>query len=143
MHKVQLVTNVLIRMLVSMQYTLWSTQSRSLVVMNNEPITIRPRKTISISFQQLYRFLARRTESPFNKVILKRLFMSRRHRAPLSLARIVSLYVVESDTYRYLQHCTVYIQDIVQIGYDYNICRSISCQEANYLYFLLPFYVGS
>nr|AGH70165.1 60S ribosomal protein L18 [Placozoa sp. H4] len=38
---------------------------------------------------KLYRFLARRTESPFNKVVLKRLFMSRRHRAPLSLARIV------------------------------------------------------
>ena len=38
---------------------------------------------------KLYRFLARRTDSPFNKVVLKRLFMSRVNRPPLSLARIV------------------------------------------------------
>jgi large subunit ribosomal protein L18e len=36
-----------------------------------------------------YRFLARRTDAPFNKVILKRLFMSRINRPPLSLARLV------------------------------------------------------
>jgi len=36
-----------------------------------------------------YRFLARRTNSNFNKVILKRLFMSRINRPPLSLARLV------------------------------------------------------
>merc|ERR1712168_812241 len=36
-----------------------------------------------------YRFLARRTGSNFNKVILKRLFMSRINRPPVSLARIV------------------------------------------------------
>lgn len=39
---------------------------------------------------QLYRFLARRTNAPFNKVILKRLFMSRSNRPPLSLSRMVS-----------------------------------------------------
>ncbi|KAH8671064.1 solute carrier family 25 member 42 [Xylariales sp. PMI_506] len=39
---------------------------------------------------KLYRFLARRTESPFNKVILRRLFMSRINRPPVSLSRIVS-----------------------------------------------------
>uniref|UniRef100_A0A8D0FX95 Large ribosomal subunit protein uL15/eL18 domain-containing protein n=1 Tax=Strix occidentalis caurina TaxID=311401 RepID=A0A8D0FX95_STROC len=38
----------------------------------------------------LYRFLARRTNSAFNKVILKRLFMSRTNRPPLSLSRMVS-----------------------------------------------------
>merc|ERR1719295_2456636 len=38
---------------------------------------------------KLYRFLARRTEAKFNKIILKRLFMSSTNRAPLSLARIV------------------------------------------------------
>ena len=38
---------------------------------------------------QLYRFLARRTGSNFNKVILKRLFMSRVNRPPLSIARLV------------------------------------------------------
>lgn len=38
---------------------------------------------------KLYRFLARRTEAKFNKIILKRLFMSKNNRPPLSLARIV------------------------------------------------------
>ncbi|RUS15373.1 eukaryotic ribosomal protein L18 [Endogone sp. FLAS-F59071] len=37
---------------------------------------------------KLYRFLARRTDAPFNKVILKRLFMSRVNRPPVSLSRI-------------------------------------------------------
>ena len=37
---------------------------------------------------QLYSFLARRTDSGFNKVVLKRLFQSRIHRAPISLSRL-------------------------------------------------------
>merc|ERR1712146_509801 len=37
---------------------------------------------------KLYRFLARRTESNFNRVILKRLFMSRMNRPPLSLSKL-------------------------------------------------------
>ena len=37
---------------------------------------------------QLYRFLARRTDAKFNSIVLKRLFMSRIHRPPLSLARL-------------------------------------------------------
>eukprot|EP00300_Choanocystis_sp_HF-7_P030016 c38759_g1_i1.p1 GENE.c38759_g1_i1~~c38759_g1_i1.p1 ORF type:complete len:201 (-),score=30.61 c38759_g1_i1:58-660(-) len=37
---------------------------------------------------KLYRFLARRTSSEFNKVVLKRLFMSRVNRPPLTLSRI-------------------------------------------------------
>jgi len=37
---------------------------------------------------KLYRFLARRTDSQFNRIVLKRLFMSRINRAPLSLTRI-------------------------------------------------------
>lgn len=37
---------------------------------------------------QLYRFLVRRTESKFNKVVLKRLFMSRINRPPLSLSKV-------------------------------------------------------
>jgi len=40
---------------------------------------------------KLYRFLARRTDSAFNKVILRRLFMSRINRPPMSLSRLVSL----------------------------------------------------
>jgi len=38
---------------------------------------------------KLYRFLARRTESKFNQVILKRLFMSRINRPPMSMSRMV------------------------------------------------------
>ncbi|KAH9483156.1 60S ribosomal protein L18-B [Psilocybe cubensis] len=38
---------------------------------------------------KLYRFLARRTDANFNKVILHRLFLSKNNRAPLSLSRIV------------------------------------------------------
>lgn len=41
------------------------------------------------SVTQLYRFLVRRTDSPFNKVILKRLFMSKTNRPPLSLSRLL------------------------------------------------------
>lgn len=37
---------------------------------------------------QLYSFLVRRTDSKFNKVVLKRLFMSRTNRPPLSLSRL-------------------------------------------------------
>ena len=37
---------------------------------------------------KLYRFLARRTDSKFVQVVLKRLFMSRTNRPPLSLSRL-------------------------------------------------------
>lgn len=37
---------------------------------------------------QLYRFLARRTDSGFNKVVLKSLFLSKTNRPPVSLSRI-------------------------------------------------------
>lgn len=40
---------------------------------------------------KLYRFLARRTDSNFNKVILHRLFMSKINRPPVSLSRINKL----------------------------------------------------
>ncbi|KAL1646368.1 hypothetical protein SLS58_003328 [Diplodia intermedia] len=39
---------------------------------------------------KLYRFLARRTDSDFNKVVLRRLFMSRINRPPMSISRIVA-----------------------------------------------------
>ncbi|KAK3342872.1 ribosomal protein L18e/L15P [Neurospora tetraspora] len=39
---------------------------------------------------KLYRFLARRTDSAFNKVVLRRLFMSRINRPPISLSRIAA-----------------------------------------------------
>ena len=36
----------------------------------------------------MYRFLARRTDANFNKVVLKRLFMSRINRPPVSVSRL-------------------------------------------------------
>ncbi|VDN06202.1 unnamed protein product [Thelazia callipaeda] len=38
---------------------------------------------------KLYKYLARRTSKKFNKIITKRLMMSRRHRPPMSLARLI------------------------------------------------------
>ncbi|ELW48392.1 60S ribosomal protein L18 [Tupaia chinensis] len=38
---------------------------------------------------KLYRFLARRTNSTFKQIVLKRLFMSRTNRPPLSLSRMI------------------------------------------------------
>lgn len=40
---------------------------------------------------KLYRFLARRTNSSFNKVVLKRLFQSRVNRPPVSLSKLARL----------------------------------------------------
>lgn len=45
---------------------------------------------LTVPLPQLYRFLARRTNSAFNKVVLKRLFMSRTNRPPLALSRMVT-----------------------------------------------------
>jgi large subunit ribosomal protein L18e len=39
---------------------------------------------------RLYRFLARRTDSKFNKIVLKRLFMSRNNKPPISLSKLKS-----------------------------------------------------
>ena len=38
---------------------------------------------------KLYRFLARRTDAKFNAVVLKRLFMSRTNRPPVSINRVI------------------------------------------------------
>ncbi|WFD26971.1 hypothetical protein MNAN1_001960 [Malassezia nana] len=40
---------------------------------------------------KLYRFLARRTDSRFNRVILRRLFMSKINRPPVSVSRVMYL----------------------------------------------------
>jgi large subunit ribosomal protein L18e len=39
---------------------------------------------------KLYRFLSRRTDSKFNRVVLRRLFMSRINKPPMSISRIIS-----------------------------------------------------
>merc|ERR1719282_1674891 len=38
---------------------------------------------------KLYKFLARRTDSKFNEIVMRRLFMSNTNRPPLSIARLV------------------------------------------------------
>jgi len=40
---------------------------------------------------RLYKYLARRTGTKFNRIILKRMFMSKRNRPPCSLAKIVRM----------------------------------------------------
>merc|ERR1712078_79435 len=40
---------------------------------------------------KLYRFMARRVDCQFNKVVLKRLFMSKMDRPPISLSKLVKL----------------------------------------------------
>ncbi|URD85623.1 60S ribosomal protein L18 [Musa troglodytarum] len=48
-------------------------------------------------FDQLYRFLVRRTGSKFNAVILKRLFMSKNNRPPISLKRLITFMEGKDD----------------------------------------------
>ena len=45
---------------------------------------------------KLYRFLARRTDAKFNKVVLKRLFSSRSNRPPLSI-KTIAKHVSKSE----------------------------------------------
>merc|ERR1711937_77589 len=47
---------------------------------------------------KLYRFLSRRTDSKFNQIVLRRLFMSRRNRAPLSLSRLSTQVKADKTT---------------------------------------------
>lgn len=46
---------------------------------------------------KLYRFLARRTDSKFVQTVLKRLFMSRTNRPPLSLSRLAKFMKEKDD----------------------------------------------
>jgi len=46
---------------------------------------------------KLFRFLVRRTDSKFNKVILKRLFMSRANRPPLSISKLATFLKGKED----------------------------------------------
>lgn len=52
---------------------------------------------ITDSFPQLYRFLARRTNSAFDETVLKRLYMSRANRPPVSTSRLAQLMTGRQD----------------------------------------------
>lgn len=54
----------------------------------------------SLPNEQLYRYLARRTRSHFNKVVLKRLFMSRINRPPISMSAISKYMTKMADEKR-------------------------------------------
>uniref|UniRef100_A0A2K5F1D6 Large ribosomal subunit protein uL15/eL18 domain-containing protein n=1 Tax=Aotus nancymaae TaxID=37293 RepID=A0A2K5F1D6_AOTNA len=63
-------------------------------IRHNEDRKVRPKEPKSQDIYlrllvKLYRFLARRTNPTFNQVVLKRLFMSRTNRPPLSLSRMI------------------------------------------------------
>mmetsp|Transcript_21283 Transcript_21283/g.30023 ORF Transcript_21283/g.30023 Transcript_21283/m.30023 type:complete len:190 (-) Transcript_21283:72-641(-) len=46
---------------------------------------------------KLYRFMARRTESPFNKIVMKRLFMSQNNRPPLAISKLARFMKGKED----------------------------------------------
>jgi large subunit ribosomal protein L18e len=46
---------------------------------------------------KLYRFLERRTDAKFNKVVLRRLFMSKTHNPPLSLSKLIQFMAGKED----------------------------------------------
>jgi large subunit ribosomal protein L18e len=54
---------------------------------------------------QLYRFLYRRTKSNFNAVILKRLFMSKTNRPPISMRRLVKFMTGKV--------CSLFLQSVI------------------------------
>ncbi|XP_014668646.1 PREDICTED: 60S ribosomal protein L18-like [Priapulus caudatus] len=58
---------------------------------DRKPVRKEPRSkdVYLLLLVKLYRFLARRTGAKFNKIILKRLFMSKNNRPPMSVARLV------------------------------------------------------
>uniref|UniRef100_A0A2K5F1H0 Large ribosomal subunit protein uL15/eL18 domain-containing protein n=1 Tax=Aotus nancymaae TaxID=37293 RepID=A0A2K5F1H0_AOTNA len=67
---------------------------RGVDIRHNEDRKVRPKEPKSQDIYlrllvKLYRFLARRTNPTFNQVVLKRLFMSRTNRPPLSLSRMI------------------------------------------------------
>jgi hypothetical protein len=57
---------------------------------------------------QLYRFLVRRTKSSFNAVILKRLFMSKTNRPPISLRRLSKFMEGKVCCLQSLQHLLLF-----------------------------------
>ena len=50
-----------------------------------------PSHIVMVLSSEACSFLARRTDAPFNRVVLKRLYMSRINRPPISISRVVSL----------------------------------------------------
>ncbi|GAB2216208.1 hypothetical protein Droror1_Dr00023978 [Drosera rotundifolia] len=60
---------------------------------------------------KLYRFLVRRTESKFNEVILKRLFMSKVNKASISLSRLIKFIQGKVDGNLTVDDIDFYVSD--------------------------------
>ena len=67
------------------------------------------RTVLCVSRWQLYRFLSRRTDSKFNQTVLKRLFMSKMNRPPMSLAKVMKFLTKERDGKAYNQGKTAVV----------------------------------
>ena len=67
------------------------------------------RPVMPVSCWQLYRFLSRRTDSKFNQTVLKRLFMSKTNRPPMSLAKVMKFLTKERDGKAYNQGKTAVV----------------------------------
>ena len=67
---------------------------------------------------KLYRFLARRTDAKFNKVVLKRLFASRSNRAPISVKTIAKHIAKSGDG-----------KTAVMVGKVTDDCRFLDCPK--------------
>uniref|UniRef100_A0A2I2ZCC6 Large ribosomal subunit protein uL15/eL18 domain-containing protein n=1 Tax=Gorilla gorilla gorilla TaxID=9595 RepID=A0A2I2ZCC6_GORGO len=58
-------------------------------VRHKKDLKVRRKEPKSCLLVKLYRLPSRRTNSTFNQVVLKRLFMSRTNRPPLSISRMI------------------------------------------------------
>ena len=67
------------------------------------------RTVLCVSRWQLYRFLSHRTDSKFNQTVLKRLFMSKMNRPPMSLAKVMKFLTKERDGKAYNQGKTAVV----------------------------------
>lgn len=60
----------------------------------------------------MYRYLANRTGKKFNSIVLKRLFMSRQHRAPISIARIARFLKRKGNDNKIVVTCSTVTDDV-------------------------------
>uniref|UniRef100_H2Z126 Large ribosomal subunit protein uL15/eL18 domain-containing protein n=1 Tax=Ciona savignyi TaxID=51511 RepID=H2Z126_CIOSA len=65
---------------------------------------------------KLYRFLSRRTNASFNKIILKRLYMSRSNRPPMSISRLFFYHIIYSYLVRNMKRPGNDVKTAVVVG---------------------------
>lgn len=104
--------DIYLRLLVKVWSTLWKIAVMYLLPKFQLRKQMFSTKLISCAFfnshawcVQLYRFLARRSNAPFNKVVLRRLFMSRSNRPPISISRLVCVSQIVINSFAHLKTC--------------------------------------